>query len=74
VAHVVTEMRQQKVRVIMAANYFDSAKVRSIADKVGARAVILPLGVDGEPAARDVFAQFDLIVGRLVKAFVGKGV
>jgi zinc/manganese transport system substrate-binding protein len=73
VAHVIAEMREKHVHVIMAANYFDSGKVKSIAEKVGARAVILPLGVGGEPAAKDVFSQFDLIIRRLVEAFAGRG-
>jgi zinc/manganese transport system substrate-binding protein len=73
VARVIAEMREQQVRVILDANYYDTAKVKSIADRVGARAVIVPMQVGGEPAAKDVFSQFDLILRRLLDAFAGTG-
>ena len=69
VGQLIEKMRKEQITVLLAANYFDRAKVESIARRVGARSVIVPLSVDGEPAARDFFALFDGIIERLVAAF-----
>jgi zinc/manganese transport system substrate-binding protein len=62
VAKVIDTMRQQKVKVILAANYYDTAKVKSIADRVG-----------GEPAIKGFCCQFDVWIDRLVDAFAKVG-
>jgi len=68
---VIRQMRDEDIDVILAANYYDETRVRNIAEKVGARAVIVPLGVGGEPEASDYFSLIDLIVSRLAAAFEG---
>jgi ABC-type Zn uptake system ZnuABC Zn-binding protein ZnuA len=62
-------MQSEKIGVIIAENYFDETRVRSVADKVGAKAVILPIAVDGTPEARDYFSLMDLIVSRIAAAY-----
>lgn len=73
VEKLVNDMREQNVRVIMAANYFDEGKVREIADKVGATAVIVPLGVDGLAGVDNYFSLVDHWVTHLKNAFQTSG-
>ena len=61
-------MQREEIEVIVAANYYDETRVRAIAKRVGARAVIVPLGVGGVPEARDYFSLIDTIVGRIAAA------
>jgi len=69
VARVIRKMKQKKIRVLLAGNYYDSAKVKSVASRVGAVPVIVGLAVGGEKQMKDVFSQFDVIIGRLVAGF-----
>jgi hypothetical protein len=39
---------------------------------VGARPVIVALAVGGEPAVKDFFSQFDVVIDRLLAAFNGR--
>ena len=52
-------MRERNIRVILAANYFDQQKVRTIADRTGAKAVIVPLFVGGAPSVDDYYQLVD---------------
>jgi zinc/manganese transport system substrate-binding protein len=61
-------MQQRKIPLIIAANYFDEQKTRSIADKTGAKAVILPLFVAGAPGVDDYFQLVDYWTDALSKA------
>lgn len=74
VAELVETMREREIRIILAANYFDEHKVRSIAESVGAVPVIVPLYVGGAPGADDYFALVDLWVDSLLKAAREAGV
>ena len=68
VADLVQLMRDRGIGVILAANYFDEDQVRSVAAKVGAVPVIVPLYVGGGPGTEDYFELFDLWVERLIAA------
>jgi zinc/manganese transport system substrate-binding protein len=68
VADLVEQMRQEGVKLVFAANYFDESKVQRICEKVGARAVIVPLSVGGAPGIDDYFSLVDLWVERLLTA------
>jgi len=68
VAGIVALMRKRKIRVILAANYFDEGKVRDIARSVGAIPVIVPLYVGGAPETGDYFRLADLWVNSLTAA------
>jgi len=69
VARVIQKMKEDRVKVILAANYYDVGKVRSISKRVGALPVIVGLAVGGEPAIKTYFDQFDVWIARLVDAF-----
>jgi ABC-type Zn uptake system ZnuABC Zn-binding protein ZnuA len=68
VAELINTMRERDIRIILAANYFDEHKVRSIAESVGAVPVIVPLYVGGAPGAEDYFQLVDLWVDSLLNA------
>jgi len=69
VEELINRMRRERVRVILAANYFSERKVRDIARKVNGIPVIVPMGVDGAPGVTNYFALVDTWVNGLVRAF-----
>ncbi|MFH1132185.1 MAG: zinc ABC transporter substrate-binding protein, partial [Pseudomonadota bacterium] len=69
VADVIQKMKENNIKVLLAANYYDSAKVKSIAERVEACPVIVALGPGGEPGMKNFFSQFDIWIGRLLEAF-----
>ena len=68
VTELVKMMRTRKVRIIFAANYFDEQKIRTVANRVGAEAVIVPLYVGGSQGIDNYFELVDHWVDRLLKA------
>ena len=68
VAELTELMRERGIRLILAANYFDEHKVRSIAESVGAVPVIVPLYVGGAQGVDDYVELVDLWVDSLVRA------
>ena len=73
VAELVDMMRVQDIRVILAANYFDEHKIKTVADRVNAEAVIVPLYVGGKPGIVDYFQLVDEWVESLLSASRSKG-
>ncbi len=51
VTQLVDHMRERKIRIILAANYFDEQKIRTVASRVDAEYVIVPLYVGGDGEA-----------------------
>jgi zinc/manganese transport system substrate-binding protein len=68
VTELIDLMRQRNIHIIIAANYFDEQKTRSIADKTGAQAAILPLFVGGAPGIDDYVQLVDHWTDALSKA------
>jgi ABC-type Zn uptake system ZnuABC Zn-binding protein ZnuA len=71
VTNLINMMRERDIRIILAANYFDQQKVRTIADRTGAKAVIVPLYVGGAPGVDDYFKLVDYWTDRLIEAAEG---
>jgi zinc/manganese transport system substrate-binding protein len=71
VTELVNMMREREIRIILAANYFDQQKIRAIADRTGAKAVIVPLYVGGAPGTDDYFKLVDYWIDRLIGAAEG---
>ncbi len=69
VEELVTEMRKNNVKVVLAANYFDEKKVTDICNKVGAVPVIVPIYVNGAPGTENVFKLVDLWITKIDDAF-----
>jgi ABC-type Zn uptake system ZnuABC Zn-binding protein ZnuA len=68
VTELIDLMRQRNIHIILAANYFDEQKTRSIADKTGAQAVIVPLFVGGAPGIDNYVQLVDHWTNALLKA------
>lgn len=68
VADLTTLLKTNRIGIILAANYFDEHKVKTIAESVGAVPVIVPLYVGGAPETEDYFKLFDFWVTSLVDA------
>ncbi len=61
-------MKTRQIKVILAANYFDEHKIRTIANRVGAEPVIVALYVGGEVGIENYFDLVDIWVDSLVSA------
>ena len=70
VARLLQLMRSQDVRVVIAAHYYAESQVASVANRAGARYVMMPMqpGTDG---IRDYFDLVSAWVGRLAAAYGG---
>ncbi|MBN2309878.1 MAG: zinc ABC transporter substrate-binding protein [Candidatus Hydrogenedentes bacterium] len=73
VTELVEMMRERDIRIILAANYFDEQKIRTVASRVDAEAVIVPLYVGGAPGVTDYFKLMDCWVEGLLNAADAKG-
>ncbi|HIE52465.1 MAG TPA: zinc ABC transporter substrate-binding protein [Armatimonadetes bacterium] len=69
VERVIRTIRQQNVKVMLIANYFERSKPRLIEQRTGIKAVFVPLSVRGEPGVNTYFDLFDLWIRRLTAAF-----
>lgn len=74
VTELVEMMQKRNVGIILAANYFDAQKVRTVATRTGAEAVVVPLFVGGVPEAQDYFQLVDYWVDNLLAAAARKGI
>ena len=61
-------MKQRKIGLILAANYFDEQKIRTVASRVDAEPVIVPLFVGGSDRVNDYFGLVDHWVSSLLSA------
>ncbi len=68
VTELVNVMRQRDVRIILAANYFDEQKIRTVASRVNAEAVIVPIYVGGVSDTDSYFKLVDYWIDGLLKA------
>ncbi len=68
---VIALMRQRKIPVLFASNYFDRNQIRQVAERTGARAVVVPENTDGAPGVKTYFDLLDAWVGGLASAFNG---
>jgi ABC-type Zn uptake system ZnuABC Zn-binding protein ZnuA len=73
VTGLITLMRQRNIGIILAANYFDEQKIRTVASRTDAEAVIVPLYVGGAAQVDDYFELVDFWVDGLLKAAKKKG-
>jgi len=73
VLEITEMMRKRNIEIILAANYFDEQKIKTVAARVNADPVIVPLYMGGEKGVDTYFKLVDLWVKRLVKAARDKG-
>jgi hypothetical protein len=62
-------MKQRRIGVIMAAEYFGRSKVETVANRAGARVVMMPLQTSSDPAIVTYYDLVDRWVGSLAAAF-----
>ena len=65
---LIENMRQRDIRILLAASYFDQQQVKTVAARVNAEPVIVPLYVGGEKGIKSYFDLVDLWVKRLLNA------
>lgn len=68
VTSLVKMMHDDNVRIIFAANYFDEHKIKTVAERTDAEAVVVPLFVGGAPGTESYFQLFDYWVNGLLQA------
>ncbi|KPK41787.1 MAG: hypothetical protein AMJ65_08810 [Phycisphaerae bacterium SG8_4] len=73
VASLINLMRAREIGIILAANYFDEQKIKTVAARTNAEAVIVPLYVGGAAGVDDYFALVDHWIDRLLDAAQKKG-
>jgi len=71
VQHVVELMRDRRIPVVFSPNYFDRRQVQEIANRTGARAVIVPAQTGGAPGVDTYVDLMNVWVGELAAAFAG---
>ena len=69
IGKVIAKMKQQRIRVLLAANYFDVGKVERVAEKTGAIPVVTALAVGGQEGMERFEDQFDIWITGLLEAF-----
>jgi zinc/manganese transport system substrate-binding protein len=69
VQEVMATMRQRKTPVLFASNYFDRKQIQQVAERTGARAVIVPENTLGAPGVNTYFDLMNAWVSNLAAAF-----
>jgi ABC-type Zn uptake system ZnuABC Zn-binding protein ZnuA len=69
VQDVIALMRNKKIPVLFASNYFDHNQIRDVAAKTGAAAVIVPENTNGAPGVNSYFDLMNTWVTDLAKGF-----
>ncbi|UCF18507.1 MAG: zinc ABC transporter substrate-binding protein [Gemmatimonadota bacterium] len=67
---VIDLMRDESIPVILAANYYSRSQVDRVAERTGARAVVVPEHVAGAEGVDDYFQLVDAWVSALADAFL----
>jgi ABC-type Zn uptake system ZnuABC Zn-binding protein ZnuA len=71
VQEVIALMRQRKIPVLFASNYFDRNQIRLVAERTGAKPVIVPENTNGAPGVNTYFDLMNSWVSGLAAAFNG---
>jgi ABC-type Zn uptake system ZnuABC Zn-binding protein ZnuA len=72
VRHITDQIRSEEIPLILVDNFYDPALPNNIARETGAKVVILPNQVEGEPEIKTYVALIDYLVKSLTSA-LGKG-
>jgi len=73
VLEVINEMREQHIQVLLSTNYYDRSQVLEVAQKTGAKAVIVPSNTNGAPGINTYFDLMNLWITELARAFGAGG-
>jgi len=72
VAHVISLIQEREIPVLLASAHFPRAQVELVAERTGARAVIVPANVRGAPGTDTFIDLMSLWVKGLAEAFAGQ--
>src|SRR5207253_781257 len=73
VLEVINEMREQHIQVLLSTNYYDHNQVIEVAQKTGAKAVIVPSNTGGATGINTYFDLMNLWISELGRAFAAVG-
>lgn len=68
VIQVVERIKSEKIPLILVDNFYDPSLPNRIAEQTGAKVVLLPNQVEGEPGIRTYFDLIDHLVGKMTSA------
>ncbi|MBW2264524.1 MAG: zinc ABC transporter substrate-binding protein, partial [Deltaproteobacteria bacterium] len=68
VKKVITTIKKQHIKVLIAATYYDQAKVEAVAEKSGVTPVVVGIAVKGQKGQGDVFKVTDNILDSMLAA------
>jgi zinc/manganese transport system substrate-binding protein len=71
VQEVIAQMKERKIPVLFASNYFDRNQIQQVAQRTGAQAVIVPENTQGAPGVNTYFDLMNAWVNGLAAAFKG---
>jgi zinc/manganese transport system substrate-binding protein len=71
VQEVIALMKERKIPVLFASNYFDRNQIRQVAQRTGAQPVIVPENTNGAPGVNTYFDLMSSWVNGLAAAFKG---
>lgn len=69
VREVIDFIRTNNIRALLAANFFSRTQVERVADRTGAKGVVVPMHEGGEEGVDDYFKLVDTWISRLSAAF-----
>jgi zinc/manganese transport system substrate-binding protein len=73
VLEIINAMRDKHVQVLLSTNYYDRNQVLEVAQRTGAKAVIVPSNTGGQAGIDSYFDLMNLWITELVRAFGGGG-
>lgn len=73
IASLIEKMKEEEVKVIIIEPYFNLRVAETVADRTGARVLILPSSVGGIQGINSYLELFDYIISQLAEAFSNQG-
>jgi ABC-type Zn uptake system ZnuABC Zn-binding protein ZnuA len=73
VRELIELMQQRHVRVLLSPGYFDHNQIRQVAERTGAKAVVVPSNVGGAPGVNTYFDLINTLVSSLSQAYAQTG-
>jgi ABC-type Zn uptake system ZnuABC Zn-binding protein ZnuA len=73
VEEVIQLMKDRKIPVLFASNYFNRAQITEVAEKTGAKAVIVPENTHGAPGVETYFDLMNTWISQLAAAYSDGG-
>jgi len=69
VQEIITAMQEKHIQVLLSTNYYDRSQVQDVAQRTGAKAVIVPSNTEGADGVHTYFDLMNLWITELARAF-----